>query len=361
LGGAAADFAKDRMKILITGGAGFIGSAVVRRAVADGHHVVNLDALTYSANLENVASVAENPRYVFEHADVADEAAVAAIFARHKPDAVMHLAAESHNDRAIEAPLAFVRANVMGTAVLLEAARKHWSSLPAGKKAAFRFHHVSTDEVFGALGHDGAFDETTPYDPNSPYSASKAGADHLVRAWGRTFGLPVVLTNCANNYGPYQFPEKLIPTVISRALEGKSIPVYGQGLQVRDWLHVDDHAEALLVVLAKGRTGETYCIGGGTDRPNLEIVQRLCAALDRIAPANTPHAEKIEFVADRPGHDFRYAIDAAKLRRELGWTPATSLDQGLEETVRWYVDNRDWLQRIRERGFHSERLGLVKA
>ncbi|MDB5417861.1 MAG: rfbB, partial [Phenylobacterium sp.] len=332
----------DRMKILITGGAGFIGSAVVRKAVAAGHAVVNLDALTYSANLENVADAASSPLYAFEHADVADEPAVAAIFARHQPDAVMHLAAESHNDRAIEAPMEFVRANVLGTAVLLEAARGYWSKLPADRKAAFRFHHVSTDEVFGALGEDGAFDEQTPYDPNSPYSASKAAADHLVRAWGRTFGLPVVLTNCANNYGPYQFPEKLIPTVISRALEGKSIPIYGDGRQVRDWLHVDDHAEALLLVLGKGRLGETYCIGGVPNRRNLEIVQLLCAALDKYAPANTPHAEKITFVTDRPGHDFRYAIDAAKLKAELGWEAKTSLEAGLEDTVRWYVENKAW-------------------
>lgn len=349
------------MKILITGGAGFIGSAVVRRAIADGHEVVNLDALTYSANLENVEGVAAHPAYAFEQADVADEAAMKAIFAKHQPDAVMHLAAESHNDRAIEGPLDFVRSNVMGTAVLLEAARAYWAKLPDDRKAAFRFHHVSTDEVFGALGEDGAFDEATPYDPNSPYSASKAGADHLVRAWGRTYGLPVVITNCANNYGPFQFPEKLIPTVISRALEGKSIPVYGDGRQVRDWLHVDDHAEALLLVLGKGRLGETYCIGGTPDRRNLEIVQRLCAALDRYAPANTPHAEKIEFVADRPGHDFRYAIDAGKLKAELGWEARTALEDGLDATVAWYVENWDWVERIRERGFHSERLGLVKA
>ena len=349
------------MKILITGGAGFIGSAVVRRAVADGHEVVNLDALTYSANLENVASVADSPNYVFEKADICDEAAVRAIFARHKPDAVMHLAAESHNDRAIEGPLDFVRANVMGTAILLEAARAHWASLAADRKAAFRFHHVSTDEVFGALGEDGAFSESTPYDPNSPYSASKAGSDHLVRAWGRTYGLPVVITNCANNYGPFQFPEKLIPTVITRALEGKPIPVYGDGRQVRDWLHVDDHADALLLVLEKGRLGETYCIGGTPDRRNLEIIQILCAALDKYAPANTPHAEKITFVTDRPGHDFRYAIDAAKLKAELGWEARTSLEEGLDETVRWYVENADWVDGIRQRGFHSERLGLVKA
>jgi dTDP-glucose 4,6-dehydratase len=254
-----------------------------------------------------------------------------------------------------------VVSNVVGTAVLLEAARAYWGTLAADRRAAFRFHHVSTDEVFGALGEDGAFDEQTSYDPNSPYSASKAGADHLVRAWGRTFGLPVVITNCANNYGPYQFPEKLIPTVISRALEGKSIPVYGDGRQVRDWLHVDDHAEALLLVLAKGRLGETYCIGGEPNRRNLEIIQLLCAALDRYAPANTAHAEKIEFVADRPGHDFRYAIDPAKLTAELGWTPRHTLERGLDETVRWYVENWNWVQGIRDRGFHSERLGLVKA
>jgi dTDP-glucose 4,6-dehydratase len=349
------------MKILITGGAGFIGSAVVRRAIADGHQVVNLDKLTYSANLENVASVAKNPSYAFEQADICDEAAVRAIFARHKPDAVMHLAAESHNDRAIEGPLDFVRTNVMGTAVLLEAARAHWNALPADRKDSFRFHHVSTDEVFGALGEDGEFTESTPYDPNSPYSSSKAGADHLARAWARTYGMPVVLTNCSNNYGPFQFPEKLIPTVITRALEGKSIPVYGDGRQVRDWLHVDDHAEALLLVLQKGRLGETYCIGGDATKRNIEVIRMLCEHLDRMAPANTPHADKIAFVTDRPGHDFRYAIDASKLETELGWKPRMPLLEGLEDTVRWYVDNRDWVEGIRQRGFQSERLGLVKA
>ena len=349
------------MKILITGGAGFIGSAVVRRAIADGLKVVNVDVLTYSANLENLDSVAGHPNYAFEQADICDPDAMKAIFARHKPDAVMHLAAESHNDRAIEAPIDFVRSNVMGTAVLLEAARAHWNALSDDAKAAFRFHHVSTDEVFGALGEDGEFSETTPYDPNSPYSSSKAAADHLVRAWGRTYGLPVVLTNCSNNYGPYQFPEKLIPTVISRALEGKTIPVYGDGRQVRDWLHVDDHAEALLLVLGKGRLGETYCIGGDGTKRNIELVKILCAHLDKFAPANTAHAEKITFVTDRPGHDFRYAIDASKLREELGWTPKRALEEGLEDTVRWYVENKDWVEGIRERGFHSERLGLVKA
>ena len=349
------------MKILITGGAGFIGSAVVRRAIAEGHEVVNLDALTYSANLENVADVADSPRYAFEHVDVADGPAVARVFAHHRPDAVMHLAAESHNDRAIEDPLSFVRSNVMGTAVLLDAARSHWNGLSGPAKAAFRFHHVSTDEVFGALGEEGAFSETTPYNPNSPYSASKAGADHLVRAWGRTFGLPIVLTNCANNYGPYQFPEKLIPTVILRALEGKTIPVYGDGRQVRDWLHVDDHADALLLVLEKGRLGETYLIGGDSTQRNIEVVRTLCEHLDRLAPANNPHADRITFVTDRPGHDFRYSIDATKLKDELGWAPRTPLGDGLAETVRWYVENHAWCQGIRDRGFHSERLGLVKA
>ena len=349
------------MKILITGGAGFIGSAVVRRAIADGFNVVNLDALRYSANLDNVASVADSPLYAFEQVDICDEAAVRAVFARHQPDAVMHLAAESHNDRAIEDPLSFVRTNVMGTAVLLDAARGYWNGLPQDRKDAFRFHHVSTDEVFGALGETGAFTEETPYDPNSPYSASKASSDHLARAWQRTFGLPVVLTNCSNNYGPFQFPEKLIPTVISRAMEGKTIPVYGQGLQVRDWLHVDDHAEALLLVLNKGRLGETYCIGGDATVRNIEIVKTLCAHLDKYAPGNTPHAERIAFVADRPGHDFRYSIDASKLRNELGWSPRIPLNDGLEETVRWYVENRAWWDGIRERGFHSERMGLVKA
>jgi dTDP-glucose 4,6-dehydratase len=347
------------MKILITGGAGFIGSAVVRRAVAEGHEVVNLDSLAYSANLENVAEVESHPGYAFEHADVCEAPRLAEIFARHQPGAVMHLAAESHNDRAIEGPLDFVRSNVMGTAVLLEAARAYWNALPSAKKTAFRFHHVSTDEVFGALGEDGDFTEATPYDPNSPYSASKAAADHLVRAWGRTYGLPVVLTNCSNNYGRCQFPEKLIPTVITRALEGKSIPVYGDGRQVRDWLHVDDHAEALLLVLGKGRLGETYCIGGDASKRNIEVVRLLCAHLDTYAPANQPHAEKITFVTDRPGHDFRYSIDASKLEQELGWRPRMSLEAGLEETVRWYVENQGWVQRIRERGFHSERLGLV--
>ncbi|MDD3837241.1 MAG: dTDP-glucose 4,6-dehydratase [Phenylobacterium sp.] len=348
------------MKILITGGAGFIGSAVVRKAVECGHQVVNLDALTYSGNLANVASVADSGAYAFEQVDVTDAAALRAVFARHEPDAVMHLAAETHNDRAIESPLDFVRANVLGTAQLLEAARAYWNGLSDEAKTRFRFHHVSTDEVFGELGDEGAFTEETPYDPNSPYSASKAGADHLVRAWGRTYKMPVVLTNCSNNYGPCQFPEKLIPTVISRAVEGREIPVYGQGLQSRDWLHVEDHAEALLTVLSKGRLGETYAIGGNACVRNIELVKLLCAFLDKHAPGNRPHAEKIAFVADRPGHDYRYAIDASKITNELGWSPRHSLEEGLEATVRWYVDNWDWVQAIRERGFTSERLGLLR-
>jgi dTDP-glucose 4,6-dehydratase len=349
------------MKIVITGGAGFIGSAVVRRAVADGHEVVNLDALTYSANLANVAQAAASGRYVFEHADICDAARMAEIFAKHQPDAVMHLAAESHNDRAIEGPLAFVQTNVMGTAVLLEAARAYWNGLDDAKKAAFRFHHVSTDEVFGELGETGAFTEDTPYDPNSPYSSSKAAADHLVRAWRRTYGFPALLTNTSNNYGPCQFPEKLIPTVVLRALEGRTIPVYGQGRQVRDWLHVDDHAEALLLVLQKGKLGETYAIGAESCVRNIELVNSLCVHLDDLAPANVPHAERIEFVAERPGHDFRYAIDASKIRRELGWTPRIPLEEGLRSTVQWYVENRPWWEDIRNRGFKSERQGLVKA
>jgi dTDP-glucose 4,6-dehydratase len=349
------------MKILITGGAGFIGSAVVRQVVQRGWQAVNLDVLAYSANLENVEGVATNPNYAFEQVDICDRAAVEAVFEKHQPDAVMHLAAESHVDRSLEGPLDFVRTNIVGTAVMLEVARDYWAKLPEPRKTAFRFHHVSTDEVFGALGEDGEFTEETPYDPTSPYSASKASADHLVRAWGRTFGLPVVITNCSNNYGPFQFPEKLIPTVITRALEGKTIPVYGDGRQVRDWLHVEDHADALLTVLEKGQLNETYCIGGDADHRNIEVVRMICAELDKVAPANTPHADKITFVTDRPAHDFRYAIDASKIERELGWKPRTGLQAGLEETVRWYVDNYGWIERIRERGFHSERLGLVKA
>ncbi|WP_269715337.1 dTDP-glucose 4,6-dehydratase [Caulobacter sp. NIBR2454] len=347
------------MKLLVTGGAGFIGSAVVRLAIARGLSVVNLDKLTYSANLASLVSVQDHPAYAFEQADIVDAPAVAAILEKHQPDAVMHLAAESHVDRSIDGPLAFIHTNVTGTAVLLEAVRRYVAGMPQGRREAFRFHHVSTDEVFGALGvDDPPFDETTAYAPNSPYSASKAASDHLVRAWGETFGVPFVLTNCSNNYGPFQFPEKLIPVTVLRALAGQSIPVYGKGLNVRDWLFVDDHAEALLLVLEKGRLGQTYCIGGEAERRNIDLVASLCGVLDQIAPKTTPHADLISFVTDRPGHDLRYAIDIAKVREELGWSPRTSLGEGLELTARWYIDNRSWWEPLLAREGVGRRLGL---
>ncbi|WP_293682119.1 dTDP-glucose 4,6-dehydratase [uncultured Phenylobacterium sp.] len=332
------------MKILITGGAGFIGSAVVRRAIANGHQVVNLDALTYSANLANVAAVASDPSYVFEKADICDEPAVRAIFARHRPDAVMHLAAESHVDRSIDGAADFIRTNVHGTFTLLEAALAYWRTLPTDRRSAFRFHHVSTDEVYGALGPTGKFTEDTPYRPNSPYSASKASSDHLARAWHHTFGLPVLITNCSNNYGPRQHPEKLIPHMIIRALRGQSLPVYGKGENVRDWLYVEDHAAALIDVLTRGRIGEIYNIGGDAERRNIDIVRQICALLDqhRPRPDGKPHDSAIEFVTDRPGHDFRYAIDSSKLQRELGWRPRMDFKSGLAATVRWYLDNESW-------------------
>jgi dTDP-glucose 4,6-dehydratase len=343
------------MKLLVTGGAGFIGSAVVRRAIAEGHEVVNLDALTYAANLANLDSVAGSNRYAFEHADIRDRAALDRILAAHAPDAVMHLAAESHVDRSIDGPAAFVDTNVTGTYTLLEAARAFWD----GGARPFRFHHVSTDEVYGSLGPEGRFTETTPYAPNSPYSASKAASDHLVRAWGETYGLPVVISNCSNNYGPFHFPEKLIPVAILAALEGRPIPVYGTGANVRDWLYVEDHARALLAVVQHGRTGESYNIGGDAEATNLEIVRRICALMDEMRPAGAPHDRLIAFVADRPGHDFRYAIDASKIRAELGWAPSVTLDEGLRRTVAWYLENAPWWQAIRARGHRSERLGLA--
>ncbi|MFZ0099700.1 MAG: dTDP-glucose 4,6-dehydratase [Gemmobacter sp.] len=346
------------MKILVTGGAGFIGSAVVRQAVARGHHVVNVDCLTYAACLENVASVASSPFYAFERADIRDRAALDRIFAAHKPDAVMHLAAESHVDRSIDAPGAFIETNVNGTYNMLEAARAHWTR--AGKPAGFRFHHISTDEVFGSLPADPSvkFTETTPYDPRSPYSASKAASDHLVRAWAETYGLPVVLTNCSNNYGPYHFPEKLIPVIILNALAGKPLPIYGDGSNIRDWLYVEDHADALLLVLEKGALGRSYNIGGENERTNLELVQTLCAILDAKRPKNTgSYADQITFVTDRPGHDARYAIDPGRIRAELGWRPSVTVEEGLERTVQWYLDNADWWQPLLARKGVGERLG----
>ncbi|WP_375259550.1 dTDP-glucose 4,6-dehydratase [Citreimonas sp.] len=344
------------MKILVTGGAGFIGSAVVRRAIADGHAVVNLDALTYAACLDNVASVAEAPGYAFEHADIRDRVALDRVFARHQPDAVMHLAAETHVDRSIDGPGAFVETNVNGTFHLLEAARAHWQS--RGRPEGFRFHHVSTDEVFGSLGATGHFTEDTPYDPRSPYSASKAASDHLVRAWGATYGLPVVVSNCSNNYGPYHFPEKLIPVVILNALAGRPIPVYGDGSNVRDWLYVEDHAEALLTVLQRGAVGRSYAIGGGNERSNLDLVRTICAILDDRRPRTAgPHADLITFVSDRPGHDARYAIDATRIRDDLGWRPSVTLDQGLARTVDWYLDNAKWWQALLDRDGVGRRLG----
>ncbi|WP_204115922.1 dTDP-glucose 4,6-dehydratase [Shimia biformata] len=343
------------MKLLVTGGAGFIGSAVVRRAVTMGHEVLNLDALTYAACLDNVAPVADAPNYHFVHADIRDRAMLDTVFAEFAPDAVMHLAAESHVDRSIDAPAAFVETNVTGTMALLQAARRHWER--AGRPAGFRFHHISTDEVYGTLGPTGQFTEDTPYAPNSPYAASKAASDHLVRAWGETYGLPFVITNCSNNYGPYHFPEKLIPVVILNALAGKPIPVYGQGQNVRDWLYVEDHAEALLLVLEKGVVGRSYNIGGENEATNIDLVHKLCAILDGMRPQNRPYSSLISFVADRPGHDLRYAIDPTRIRSELGWRPSVTLDEGLRRTVRWYLDNEDWWRALQARDGVGERLG----
>ncbi len=343
------------MKILVTGGAGFIGSAVVRRAIADGHEVVNLDALTYAACPANVASVADAPGYAFVEADLRDPDALARAFAEHAPDAVLHLAAESHVDRSIDGPGIFIETNVTGTYNLLQAARAHWEE--QGRPDTFRFHHVSTDEVFGSLGETGMFTEETPYAPNSPYSASKAASDHLVRAWGETFGLPVLLTNCSNNYGPYHFPEKLIPVVILNALAHREIPVYGQGTNVRDWLFVEDHADALLTVLQKGQVGRGYNIGGENEARNIDLVTTICGILDRLRPRDRPYADLITHVTDRPGHDQRYAIDPTRIRQELGWRPSVTLEEGLEKTVQWYLDNEEWWRALQDRQGVGERLG----
>ncbi|MDB6181166.1 dTDP-glucose 4,6-dehydratase [Paracoccus fistulariae] len=342
------------MKILVTGGAGFIGSAVVRLAIQRGHYVVNLDALTYSANLANIAEVADSPNYSFVQADIRDRDALDAIFDEYQPDAVMHLAAESHVDRSIDGPAAFIETNVIGTFNLLEAARAYWQK---NAKPDFRFHHISTDEVFGSLGEDGQFTETTPYDPRSPYSASKAGSDHLVRAWHETYGLPVVLTNCSNNYGPYHFPEKLVPVVILRALAGESIPVYGDGGNIRDWLYVEDHADALLLVLEKGENGRSYNIGGENEARNIDLVRTICTHMDEMHPEGAPHDRLITFVTDRPGHDRRYAIDPERIRDELGWRPSVTVEEGLRRTVEWYLNNRDWWQPLLSRDGVGKRLG----
>ena len=346
------------MKILVTGGAGFIGSAVVRLAIARDHSIVNVDALTYAACLENVASVSKSSKYFFEHADIRDRNALDTILAKHRPDAVMHLAAESHVDRSIDGPAEFIETNVNGTFNMLEAARSYWQA--HGTPETFRFHHISTDEVFGSLPSDPSvqFTEETPYDPRSPYSASKASSDHLVRAWHETYGLPVVLTNCSNNYGPYHFPEKLIPVIILNALSGKPLPIYGNGSNIRDWLYVEDHADALLLVLEKGTIGRSYNIGGENERTNLELVQTLCRILDRLKPKNTGiYADLISFVQDRPGHDARYAIDPSRIRNELGWRPSATVEEGLEKTMQWYLDNEDWWKPLQNRRGVGARLG----
>ena len=349
------------MKILVTGGAGFIGSAVVRLAISHGHTVVNLDAITYAACLDNVATASDNPNYFLEHKDIRNRNDLDLIFSKHKPDAVMHLAAESHVDRSIDDPSDFIETNITGTFNLLEAARSYWQTI--GKPKSFRFHHISTDEVFGSLPSDPSvrFTEETPYDPRSPYSASKASSDHLVRAWHETYGLPVVLTNCSNNYGPYHFPEKLVPVIILRALAEKSLPIYGDGSNIRDWLYVEDHADALLLVLAQGEIGRSYNIGGENELTNLELVHTICKILNRLIPRSKgSYAELITFVKDRPGHDQRYAIDPSRIKNELGWQPSFTVEQGLEKTVQWYLDNKHWWKPLQNRSGVGKRLGTVK-
>ncbi len=346
------------MKILVTGGAGFIGSAVIRLAINRGHSIVNVDALTYAACLENVATVADNLNYYFEHTDIRNRNALNDIFEKHKPGAVMHLAAESHVDRSIDGPADFIETNVNGTFNMLEASRTYWHA--HGKPETFRFHHISTDEVFGSLSNDPSiqFTEESLYDPRNPYSASKASSDHLVRAWHETYGLPVLLTNCSNNYGPYHFPEKLIPVIILNALSGKPLPIYGTGSNIRDWLYVEDHADALLLVLEKAKIGRSYNIGGENELTNLELVQKLCKILDRLKPRSTGvYEELITFVQDRPGHDARYAIDPSRIRNELGWRPSVTIEQGLEQTVKWYLENENWWKPLQNWASVGERLG----
>ena len=365
------------MKVLVTGGAGFIGSAVVRHIINDtDYSVVNVDKLTYAGNLESLASVSDNPRYAFEQVDICDASELKCVFAEHQPDIVMHLAAESHVDRSIDGPGEFIQTNIVGTYTLLEQTRAYWAELQCDKKASFRFHHISTDEVYGDLPHPDEqagelplFTETTPYAPSSPYSASKASSDHLVRAWLRTYSLPTLVTNCSNNYGPYHFPEKLIPLMILNALEGKPLPVYGKGNQIRDWLYVEDHARALVLVATQGKVGETYNIGGHNEKQNIEVVKTICTILDELVPVaqnetiqnsklNIQHYESLmTFVKDRPGHDMRYAIDASKIQRELGWTPKETFESGIRKTVQWYLDNQAWCQHVQDGSYQRERLG----
>ena len=349
------------MRIIVTGGAGFIGSALVRRLVKDSdHHVHVLDKLTYASTLTSLESVSASPRYGFTRADICDASAVKAVIESVDPDVIVHLAAESHVDRSIDGPGAFIETNVVGTYVLLQAARAHWANLPEQRKSRFRFHHVSTDEVFGALGDEGLFTEETAYDPRSPYSASKAGSDHLVRAWWHTYGLPITMTNCSNNYGPYHFPEKLIPLMIVKALAGEPLPVYGRGENIRDWLYVDDHARAIQLVFEKAAPGSTYNVGGRAERKNMDVVQGVCDALDRLRPRadGKRYAEQISFVTDRPGHDFRYAIDCSRIEDELGWSQTETFETGLTKTVAWFLENEAWWRAILERQYTGERLGL---
>ena len=356
------------MKILVTGGAGFIGSAIIRHIIGNtGDSVVNLDKLTYAGNLESLKSVANNERYVFEHADICNREDLDRVFKTHSPNAVMHLAAESHVDRSITGPGEFIQTNIVGTYNLLEAAREYWNKLNGDYKNSFRFHHISTDEVYGDLPHPDEqegklplFTEETSYTPSSPYSASKASSDHLVRAWLRTYGLPTIVTNCSNNYGPYHFPEKLIPLVILNALEGKDLPIYGKGDQIRDWLYVEDHARALYKVVTEGTVGETYNIGGHNEKQNIEVVKNICSILDTLVPKNSSYSDQIKFVGDRPGHDRRYAIDSSKMSAELNWTPFETLETGLHKTIQWYLNNQSWCKNVQDGSYQRERLGELK-
>ena len=353
------------MNILVTGGAGFIGSAVIRLLISETEHtVVNVDKLTYAGNLDSLKEVDSNERYYFEQVDICDQVLVENLFEKYQPTAVMHLAAESHVDRSITGAADFINTNINGTFVLLEAARKYWSRLEKGQQNKFRFHHISTDEVYGSLDDGGLFTEETAYDPSSPYSASKAASDHLVRAWHRTYGLPVILTNCSNNYGPYQFPEKLIPLVILNALQGKSLPIYGKGDQIRDWLHVEDHARALYKVMREGKVGQTYNIGGHNEKTNMDVVTTICDILDELVPNHpegvSTYRELITYVTDRPGHDQRYAIDASKIDKELNWSPAETFATGLKKTVDWYLQNDSWCERVQDGSYQGERLGIIE-